>query len=232
VSGYFDVHHGDWDGIYAAPVGSLRWRLNRRFRRAVLRRMMVALDECAAASARSVLDIGCGTGEMGVRLAAQGATRVLGIDVAGEMIRDATRHARDRGVDRVCEYVQGDFMRHDFAGERFDCVVALGVFDYIPDAAGFLGAMWARTSRRLIASFPHSVPPRSWLRTVWHGLHQSKLHYYTADGVRVLAARLEPRAIRVHTLPGSDRTYVLVCETVPSPARPRVREPEPAGAAS
>jgi 2-polyprenyl-3-methyl-5-hydroxy-6-metoxy-1,4-benzoquinol methylase len=212
VSGYFDLHHGDWDAIYSAPVGSVRWKLNRRFRRAVLRRMTVALDECRDAGARSVLDIGCGTGELGVRLAAAGATRVLGIDVAGEMVQVATSHAVRRGVAGVCEYAKGDFMTHPLGAERFDCVVALGVFDYVADPGAFLGAMWSRTRRRLVASFPHSVPPRSWLRTVWHGLHGSKLHYFTGDDVRRRGMRLAPSALRIHTLPGSDRTYVLVCE--------------------
>lgn len=212
MKSYFDLHHEDWHAIYSAPAGSLRWRLNRRFRKAVLRRMVVAFEECVSSRARTVLDIGCGAGELGVRLAGAGATRVLGIDLAGEMVRDARTRAALRGVSGVCTYACGDFMTHDFGGERFDCVVALGVFDYVQDADAFLRRMWALTSRTLIASFPHSVPPRSWLRTLWHGLHRSRLHYFTRDHVRALGSRLAPTALRVHTLPGSDRTYVLVCE--------------------
>ena len=212
---YFDVHRGDWDGIYSAPAGSLQWRINRRFRRAVWKRMLVALDACTPIEGRSVLDIGCGTGELGLRLAAAGAARVVGIDRAGEMVRTATEHARRRGLSAVCQFVEGEFLTHDFGGETFNYSAALGVLDYVEDSDAFLDRMWALTRDRLIVSLPHSVPPRSWLRRAWHGMHASRLFYYQRRDVDAKIARLSPARSEVQTLPGSDRTYVMICDRRP-----------------
>ena len=188
--------------------------MNRRFRKAVLGRMALALDAFSEIEGHSVLDIGCGTGELGIRLAELGAARVVGIDAAGEMIRTASDHARSRGVDGRCEFIHADFLTHRFEGV-FTYTAALGVMDYVADASGFLDRMWSLTDRRLAVSFPQSVPPRSWLRRVWHGLHGSRLHYYEREDLQRLAARLSSARTQVHTLPGSDRTHVLVCDREP-----------------
>jgi ubiquinone/menaquinone biosynthesis C-methylase UbiE len=215
VKDYFDVHRGDWDGIYSARAGSLQWRINQRFRRAVWRRMLVTLEACSPIEGRSVLDIGCGTGELGLRLAAGGASRVLGIDRAGEMVRTAAGHAVTRNLSNVCAFVEGEFVTHDFGGETFSYTAALGVLDYVEDSNAFLDRMWALTRERLVVSLPQSVPPRSWLRRAWHGIHSSRLFYYDRRAVDAKIARLSPVDSEVQTLPGSDHTYVMICDRRP-----------------
>jgi SAM-dependent methyltransferase len=217
MSGYFDVHRGDWDAIYSARVGSLRWKMNRRFRKAVLGRMAFTLEAFSDVAGASVLDVGCGTGELGIRLAEQGALRVVGIDSAAEMVRTATEHAERRGVAGKCRFIHGDFLTYPFEG-RFTYTAALGVMDYVADAAGFLHRMWSLTERCMSVSFPQSVPPRSWMRRVWHGLHGSRIYYYDGSDLERLPAGLAPLHTRVHTMPGSDRTHVLVCDKQAIPA--------------
>jgi cyclopropane fatty-acyl-phospholipid synthase-like methyltransferase len=217
VSKYFETHRDDWDAIYSARVGSLRWRMNRQFRKAVLGRMALALEALSDIEGRTVLDIGCGTGELGIRLAERGAARVVGIDAAAEMIRTASDHAQRRGVGTKCEFIHADFLTHAFS-ETFTYSAALGVMDYVADAEGFLRRMWSLTDRRLAVSFPQSVPPRSWMRRVWHGLHGSRIYYYTSDDMQRLPAALSPALTQVHTMPGSDRTHVLVCDKSAVPA--------------
>lgn len=210
---YFDRHRGDWDGIYNAPRGSLRARLNRRLRRAVWGRMALALSESSEIAGRTALDVGCGPGELAIRLAERGAASVLGIDVAAEMVNVARQRAADRGVGDRCRFVQADFLRHP-VDETFDFTFALGVFDYVGDPPAFLRRQWDRTRGRLVVSFPRSVPPRSWLRRAWHGMHGSRLHYYGAPRVIALASGLEGATARLHWIPGSGSTDVLVCDRV------------------
>ncbi|MGC4086778.1 MAG: class I SAM-dependent methyltransferase [Polyangiaceae bacterium] len=222
---YFELHRDDWDGIYHAPAGSVRARFNRRFRRAVWARMAIALWEYPSQSGGSVLDVGCGTGELGIRLAQRGAARVLGIDLANNMVETARVRAAKAGVEQRCEFVQGDFLESDLGNESFDLVVALGVLDYVSDATRLLERMWRACRGTLVVSLPHSRPPRSWLRRLWHGLHGSRLHYYGATDISDAIARLSPLSARVHSIHGSDRTDVLVCER-----RPGNQESTPAAA--
>jgi ubiquinone/menaquinone biosynthesis C-methylase UbiE len=174
--------------------------------------MALALEEFRAVEGKVVLEIGSGSGELSIRLAERGARRVVGVDAAGEMVRVARAHAKRRGMDDRCEFIQADFSTHDFRAEKFDYVVALGVFDYVPDAPVFLSRMWRHNRERLVISLPHAVPPRSWLRTAWHGWHGNRLHYFTTAEVRALASGLSPADLRVHAIPGSDRTDVLACD--------------------
>jgi SAM-dependent methyltransferase len=216
--GYFDVHQDDWDGIYNAPRGSARARLNRRLRRAVWGRMAIALSEAGPIEGRTALDVGCGPGELAIRLAERGAARVVGIDSAAEMIRIAEARAASRGVAERCRFVHGDFLSDDLGDESFHFTIALGVLDYVADAPRFLGAMWHRSRDRLIASFPRDVPPRSWMRRLWHGAHGSHLHYYGLRRTSQLARALEAPASRIHSIPGSDATDVLVCQKALEPS--------------
>jgi ubiquinone/menaquinone biosynthesis C-methylase UbiE len=215
VKAYFDVHRGDWDRIYQSPPGSAWARLNRRFRRAVWARMTLALAEGPAAEGHSVLDVGCGTGELAIRMAERGAVRVMGVDASSEMVHAARTHAEARRVGERCTFVHADFLNWNTGGGRFDFTVALGVLDYVADAPAFLRRMWQHTGRRLIVSLPYSVPPRSWLRRIWHGMHGSRIHYYAAPRVLELARALAPAEVTVHSIHGSDRTDLLVCDRAP-----------------
>lgn len=73
-----------------------------------------------------VLDLGCGTGQLGHRLRRMGA-RVVGCDFSAGMLRAA--RARDRQV--AC--VQADALHLPFAGAAFDAVVSTQAFHWFPD---------------------------------------------------------------------------------------------------
>lgn len=226
---YFDLYRADWDGIYNAPRGSVRARLNRRLRRVVWGRLALALHECKSAAATTLLDVGCGTGELALLYASGGDARAVGVDSSSEMIAAARGHATRRGLSDRCRFVHGDFLEVDL-GESFDCTVALGVLDYAAQPARLLRRMWDVTRSRMIVSLPHGVPPRAWARAAWHALHGSRIFYYTARTVADLAATLRPGATRVHVMDGWDRTDVLVCEReapgTPGPIEIRWTTPE------
>ncbi|GHE71185.1 methyltransferase domain-containing protein [Streptomyces lavendulocolor] len=104
--------------------------------RGLLRHEIVArrvLTELGDEPAR-VLDVGCGDGEMVLRLAAAGH-HVTGAEVSAEMLGRAKEKLAAAGVADRVRLVEGDIYDLPFDGEVFDAVVCHGVVMYLPDSA-------------------------------------------------------------------------------------------------
>ena len=79
----------------------------------------------AGAFAAAVLDVGCGTGENTLHIAALGLS-VLGVDVAETAVEMARRKSRERGID--AEFAIADAMHLERLGRSFDTVLDVGLF--------------------------------------------------------------------------------------------------------
>jgi ubiquinone/menaquinone biosynthesis C-methylase UbiE len=78
--------------------------------------------------ATRVLDVGCGTGRLTIRLIEPGRSCV-GVDVSPEMIRRAERRGAGlKGVSFVC----GDFLEMESDPVGFDCVVSAAALHHMP----------------------------------------------------------------------------------------------------
>lgn len=77
-----------------------------------------------------VLDVGCGTGELAMWLAARGRT-VTGIDCLETPIREARRRSIERGVEVT--FLQMDALAVGQLPERFDVVTDCGLFHAFDD---------------------------------------------------------------------------------------------------
>ena len=112
----------------------------------------------AAQPVRSVLDLGCGTGNHALRLSAAGY-RVVGVDRSSEMLSVAAQKAHEQGSDLHLH--QAD-IRDANLGETFDAVIMMfAVLGYQLEDADVLGAL--RTARR------HLRPHGLLLFDVWYG---------------------------------------------------------------
>jgi 2-polyprenyl-3-methyl-5-hydroxy-6-metoxy-1,4-benzoquinol methylase len=105
--------------------------------------------------AKTALDLGCGTGELVLDLAATGV-QSLGIDFAPDMIRACEEKQRALGVENVEFRCQSIF---DFPAEqqKFDIISGLGLIEYLsPEELGALldrsATLLSRTGRLLIGS--------------------------------------------------------------------------------
>jgi SAM-dependent methyltransferase len=157
VAGYFHTHAKDFDTIYDADKGWAR-RLRDGLTRGVVARRLDFVDDLAAQHRpERVVDVGCGSGRMGIRLAARGAT-VVGLDFAPDMLRLARELAAQAGVADRCVFLQEDFLTWQ-PDRDFDLGVALGVLDYVADPPALLQKMADVCHGRIVVSFPRRLHP-------------------------------------------------------------------------
>jgi SAM-dependent methyltransferase len=169
---YFDRHARSFDRLYA----------RRSLRRAPLRSRELAVSVVAEHQAPEVLDVGCGPGRVAEAVLEAGAARYVGIDFSAGMLELA--RGRLDGRDRV-ELIQGDFLEADVP-ERFDIVLALGLFDYVDDPARAAAWLRAHCSSTLVASFPRWEWVKAPLRHLYYRLYGCRLFEYNEAGVENL----------------------------------------------
>jgi ubiquinone/menaquinone biosynthesis C-methylase UbiE len=111
-----------------APFYSL-WR--DRYDTLAVRRIATWLE--AAGVDGPLLDAGCGTGLFSIGLArARSGLEIDAVDASAGMIRVARRNAARLGVDGI-EFRTGDVTRLPYDADRFEAVVAGGLFPNLDD---------------------------------------------------------------------------------------------------
>jgi SAM-dependent methyltransferase len=127
--------------------------LVKLLRPGVFRRRQLAADTVRLYAEPRVLDVGCGSGRIGEFALEAGASQYLGVDFSEPMI-DMARDRLADYEDRV-ELLVRDFLEAPLTGP-FDVVLALGLFDYLPNAQDFSERMFSLCAPGgcMVGSFP------------------------------------------------------------------------------
>jgi SAM-dependent methyltransferase len=206
VADYFARSAEAFDSLYSETAQGplMRW-LNARFRSDIHLRFMRTLRHVERHRIASCLDVGCGSGRYARALHEGGVRRVLGVDLSAPMIELARQHAGDApGVD----FIIGDFadLRTD---ERFDLVLAMGVFDYIRDPRPTLTKMRSMANHSVLASFPSRHPIRSPIRRVRYRLKRCPVYFYDQDQIAALGRTVGFERTEIEKIPGAGMDYVV-----------------------
>jgi SAM-dependent methyltransferase len=135
-----------------------RW-LVRTLRPGLFRRRKLAVDTVAAYGTPRVLDVGCGSGRIGEFVLEAGASRYVGVDFSAPMI-ELARARLHRFNDRT-DLIVDDFLNAQLEGP-FEVILAVGLFDYLPEPHRFSRRMFDLTAPGgcVVGSFP----TWSWLK--------------------------------------------------------------------
>jgi 2-polyprenyl-3-methyl-5-hydroxy-6-metoxy-1,4-benzoquinol methylase len=123
---YFEGRGFDMSVNYGALAGQAA--LRQRESRAIIDKLALL----RRGQSRSVLDVGCGVGDLLLELEAAGYTDVTGV----ELSEHGARIARQRTRARI---MVGDLSRLDLSGERFDLINATEVVEHVRDPSAFFG---------------------------------------------------------------------------------------------
>jgi SAM-dependent methyltransferase len=139
--------------------------LVRLLRPGLFRRRRLAADTVAGYEHPRVLDVGCGSGRIGEFALEAGASHYVGIDFSEPMIELARERLRRFGprVKLIVEDFQGATINGPF-----DVILALGLFDYQPNAADFSRKMFELCAPGgcVVGSFPAWSPLKGPVRKV------------------------------------------------------------------
>jgi 2-polyprenyl-6-hydroxyphenyl methylase / 3-demethylubiquinone-9 3-methyltransferase len=90
---------------------------------------------------RAVVDVGCGGGLLSEAMARKGA-RVVGLDMADELLRVAQLHGLEAGVSVDYRHEPAEQHALDHAG-RYDVVTCMEMLEHVPDPASVVRALAA-----------------------------------------------------------------------------------------
>jgi ubiquinone/menaquinone biosynthesis C-methylase UbiE len=94
-------------------------------------------EMCHIGAGTRVLEVGCGTGGNACYLAEKYGCTVVGIDIAEQMVRQATRKAEERGLADRVSFRVGDAYHLGFPDATFDAVVTVFVSLFLDPTKAF-----------------------------------------------------------------------------------------------
>ncbi|MHB8492224.1 MAG: class I SAM-dependent DNA methyltransferase [Solirubrobacteraceae bacterium] len=174
VQRHFREHARSFDDLYEDERA-----LQRLLRPGLFRRRELALAAVRSHPAPRVLDVGCGSGRIGELILQAGAREWVGVDFSEPMLELAAARL-ERFGERV-RLVHGDFLGAPLSGP-FEVVVAVGLFDYLPDAKRFMARMaeLCAPDGSLVASFPAWTPLKGPLRRLrYEWINRCPIFNYT-----------------------------------------------------
>jgi SAM-dependent methyltransferase len=126
-------------------------------------RLVEALDR-QGLERRTVLDVGCGTGDLALASLQRGAERASGIDLAGGAIEQARSLAADRGLTERASFAVGDgalapLARHDVVALNRVLCCYPEVDALLANSLGAAGAVYAYTA-------PVHTGPTGWFNRI------------------------------------------------------------------
>jgi 2-polyprenyl-3-methyl-5-hydroxy-6-metoxy-1,4-benzoquinol methylase len=199
VQGYFDRNVDEFDEFYREKKSGLRRWVDRNLRASMTRRYELTFELCSPLKDKTVLDLGCAGGRYSISAAKQGASRVLGVDFADQMLELAGQLAKRAGVEQACEFRQADVTQLEL-DETFDYTFANGFFDYIEEPLPVIQKALSWTRGALVASFPVKWNVWTPQRAIRYKLKGCPLFFYSVGDLEKLDRELPDYSMEIHSL--------------------------------
>ncbi len=123
------------------------------------------------ASPERVLEVGCGPGDLTLRLAREGID-ILGVDISTIMVDRARRRAEEEGLS--CRFVATDLFELEPSDDPYDLVVCCEVLEHLVDPANAVRHLRGLTGSSILLSVPREP--------IWRALNMARGRYWPDFG--------------------------------------------------
>lgn len=166
--------------LYEAGAGVFEENLVKNLKYQTPKKLMDRLKAYLSTPAQNALDLGCGTGLMGVELGPH-ANKLVGVDIAENMIREAEKKAvyTDLVAAPLEEYLEE-------TTEVFDLMTSADVFIYVGDLEKTFKGMKQRMEKGGLLAFTTETLPEDHKDDIWLD-EDSNRHKHKDSYIRQLA---------------------------------------------
>jgi cyclopropane fatty-acyl-phospholipid synthase-like methyltransferase len=166
VAQYWNDVAQDFDAIYTGQNKSAFSRaLDQWLRKDIYGRFDWVMRKSGDVTGKTICDIGCGSGRFVASLAKRGASHVMGVDVAPEMLKLARELVKNEGVAAKTEFATMDIIDWTRT-DVFDETIAIGFWDYFADPTERLRIIRKMTRERFLSAWPRLWTWRAPIRKV------------------------------------------------------------------
>lgn len=209
---FWDSENRAFNAIYTHEKSGFQNLLDKIFRKDMYQRFEFTIENSEPVKGKTFLDVGCGTGLYSVEFAKREAEHVVGVDISKNMIQSSLKYARDKNVERRCDFFQTDLLEYK-ANTKFDVTIGIGLFDYIREPLPVIKKMRELTNYKLILSFPRLFTWRALVRKVRLGLKKCDVYFYTKGGLDLLMEKVGLRDYKIEKV-GKLYCVVAFCNKV------------------
>ncbi|WP_163537417.1 class I SAM-dependent methyltransferase [Gracilibacillus sp. YIM 98692] len=136
---------------------------------------------------KSILDLGCGTGEFAMYCMENGAAKVVGVDISENMIEQAKRENHHENIEYICMPIEDLALEN----QKFDIIISSLAVHYIEDYTSLVVKVndWLKHNGEFIFSTEHPIVTARKEGNNWvkdeddHKLHWA-LDHYQEEGKR------------------------------------------------
>ena len=157
------------------PAGNYYDKYNTRnpIARYLMDGFMVSFDSLVSLAGKPAraFEVGCGEGELSMRLARQGIA-VSGVDVAEKAVAEARARSAQAGLG--IPFFTGSIYDLEVSANRADLVVCCEVLEHLEDTGAALDKLWHLANHMLIVSVPREP--------IWRMLNLARGKYVTQFG--------------------------------------------------
>ena len=157
VGDFFSRFSKDWDTLYGEKRNIFMRIIDYLLRRDIYERYELTFKSIEDISNKTIIDIGCGNGIYSIDAIKKGASRVVGIDVAEQMIKICKISSKKENLNNKPEFFVSNFpVSEDILKKigTFDYSVVMGVMDYVYDPVPFLKQLKKITNQKALITFP------------------------------------------------------------------------------